>query len=40
LRALEQERSDTAKSRRAAQYKMPDLSIAEEAKDPGTAVGM
>ena len=40
LRALEQERSDMAKSRRAAQYKMPDLSIAEEAKDPGTAVGM
>jgi amidophosphoribosyltransferase len=40
LRALEQERSDTAKSRRAAQHRMPDLSIAEEAKDPGTAVGM
>ncbi len=40
LRALEKARSDGAKSRREARYKMPDLELAEEANDPGTAVGM
>jgi amidophosphoribosyltransferase len=40
LRALEQERSDSAKSKRAARIKRPDLSIAEDASDADTAVGM
>jgi amidophosphoribosyltransferase len=40
LRALEASRSDDAKSRREASYLMPDLGIAEEVNDPGSAVGM
>ncbi len=40
LRALEEARSDGAKSRREARRMMPDLELAEEANDPGTAVGM
>jgi len=40
LRALEEARSDAVKSRREASFNMPDLYVAEEASDPGTAVGM
>ena len=40
LRALEQQRSDSAKSKRDASYLAPDLTIAEKANDAGTAVGM
>jgi amidophosphoribosyltransferase len=40
LQALEQERSDSAKSRREARHQVPGLSIANKANDPGTAVGM
>ena len=40
LRALEQQRSDLAKSERDASYLAPDLTIAEKANDAGTAVGM
>jgi amidophosphoribosyltransferase len=40
LRALEEARSDAAKSQREARFLMPDLNVAEEANDPGTAVGM
>ncbi len=40
LRALEEARSDEAKSRREASDIMSDLNIAAEANDPGTAVGM
>lgn len=40
LRALEEQRSDLAKSKREARYQMPDLSVAEEAGDADTAVGM
>ena len=40
LRALAEARSDGAKSRRDARRMMPDLELAEEANDPGTAVGM
>lgn len=40
LRALEATRSDVAKSSREARYLQPDLAIAEEVIDAGTAVGM
>jgi amidophosphoribosyltransferase len=40
LRALEEQRSDSAKSMRAAKTNQPDLSIAEKASDADTAVGM
>ena len=40
LRALEDERFDSAKSRRETRDLMPDLGLAEEANDSGTAVGM
>jgi amidophosphoribosyltransferase len=40
LRALEEARSDAVKLRREASFNMPDLNVAEEASDPGTAVGM
>jgi len=40
LRALAEARSDAAKSQRKASFDMPDINIAEEANDPGTAVGM
>ena len=40
LRALEDERSDSAKSRRETRDLMPELGLAEEANDSGTAVGM
>jgi amidophosphoribosyltransferase len=40
LRALEEQRSDSAKSKRDARYQMPDLELAEEPSDADTAVGM
>lgn len=40
LRALEEERSDLAKSERAASYQRPELSIADKKSGAGTAVGM
>ena len=40
LRALAEARSDAAKSQRKASFDMRDMNIAEEANDPGTAVGM
>ncbi len=40
LRALEEQRSDSAKSMRAEKTNRPDLSIAEKASDADTAVGM
>jgi len=40
LRALAEARSDAAKSQRKSSFDMQDMNIAEEANDPGTAVGM
>ncbi len=40
LKALEEERSDAAKLKRAESYKRPDLTIADKPGDADTAVGM